>query len=99
MIGNITRPWTTSAASEFVHAYVDRLQLSDTHSWTITDAALSPDNKFLAYSSIASVVYLADTTPGRDDTLRLDFSRGSPPHSMQPRSGVSSHSALNMICC
>jgi len=57
-------------------------------SWTLTDASLSPDNKFLAYSSLASAVYLADTTPGRDDTLRLEFAMGPVPHSMPPRSGV-----------
>ncbi|KAI9719156.1 MAG: hypothetical protein M1828_006338 [Chrysothrix sp. TS-e1954] len=31
--------------------------------WTITDASLSPDNKFLAYSSIRSMVCLAGTDP------------------------------------
>ena len=32
--------------------------------WTITDASLSPDNKWLAYSSIRSRVCLAPTDPG-----------------------------------
>ena len=31
--------------------------------WTITDASLSPDNKYLAYSSIRSQVCLAHTDP------------------------------------
>jgi WD repeat-containing protein 23 len=34
--------------------------------WTITDASLSPDNRFLAYSSIRSVVCLAPTDPNND---------------------------------
>lgn len=43
--------------------------------WTITDASLSPDNKFLAYSSIAPIVYLAATDPTDDsDPSSLDFS-------------------------
>lgn len=43
--------------------------------WTITDASLSPDNKFLAYSSIRSIVCLAPTDPGENvDPHSLDFS-------------------------
>ena len=38
--------------------------------WTITDATLSPDNKFLAYTSIRNLVCLAPTDP-------LDFSEPS----------------------
>ncbi|KAL9049749.1 MAG: hypothetical protein Q9162_007039 [Coniocarpon cinnabarinum] len=34
--------------------------------WTITDASLSPDNRFLAYSSIRSIVCLAATDPEAD---------------------------------
>jgi len=34
--------------------------------WTITDASLSPDNRFLAYSSIRSIVCLAPTDPNND---------------------------------
>ncbi|KAL8820276.1 MAG: hypothetical protein Q9223_001469 [Gallowayella weberi] len=43
--------------------------------WTITDASLSPDNKFLAYSSIRSVVYLAPTDPtlSAEQPTALDF--------------------------
>lgn len=42
--------------------------------WTITDASLSPDNRFLAYSSIRSMVCLAPTDPndGSEPNL-LDF--------------------------
>lgn len=43
-------------------------------SWTITDASLSPDNRKLAYSSIASTVCLASTDPAKDEyPLQLDF--------------------------
>ena len=42
--------------------------------WTITDATLSPDNRFLAYSSIRSAVCLASTDPGdNSDPFMLDF--------------------------
>ena len=43
--------------------------------WTITDASLSPDNKYLAYSSIRSTVCLALTDPGESgEPYSLDFS-------------------------
>lgn len=43
--------------------------------WTLTDATLSPDNKYLAYTSICSVVALAPTDPhDRGDAYRLDLS-------------------------
>ena len=43
--------------------------------WTITDASLSPDNKFLAYSSIRSLVCLAPTDPdNHQEPSILDFS-------------------------
>ena len=42
--------------------------------WTITDATLSPDNRYLAYSSIRSVVCLAPTDPGESaEPWMLDF--------------------------
>ncbi|KAL8763863.1 MAG: hypothetical protein Q9184_000459 [Pyrenodesmia sp. 2 TL-2023] len=43
--------------------------------WTITDASLTPDNKFLAYSSIRSIVCLASTDPtlSDDSPLFMDF--------------------------
>jgi WD repeat-containing protein 23 len=42
--------------------------------WTITDASLSPDNRFLAYSSIRSIVCLAPTDPDNDsEPTLLDF--------------------------
>jgi len=44
-------------------------------SWTITDASLSPDNKYLAASSIRSIVCLAHTDPSDTaDPHLLDFS-------------------------
>ncbi|PLB39231.1 WD40 repeat domain-containing protein [Aspergillus candidus] len=44
-------------------------------SWTITDATLSPDNRFLAYSSIRNMVCLAPTDPAdRSDPAILDLS-------------------------
>ena len=50
----------------------------DNGGWTLTDASLSPDNKFLAYSSISPVVCLASTDPGSDEyPHRLQFSSGS----------------------
>src|SRR2546429_7242689 len=43
--------------------------------WTITDASLSPDNKFLAYSSIQPIVCLAQTDPeAQAEPFLLDFS-------------------------
>jgi hypothetical protein len=77
-------------ASEFAQTAMDRLQPADVcgYRWTITDASLSPDNKFLAYSSLNSAIYLADTTPGRDKTLRLEFAVGNVPHTMRPGTGV-----------
>ena len=42
--------------------------------WTITDATLSPDNKYLAYSSIRSSVCLAATDPSdNSEPWMLDF--------------------------
>ncbi|KAH8710181.1 WD40-repeat-containing domain protein [Phaeosphaeriaceae sp. PMI808] len=47
--------------------------------WTITDASLSPDNRFLAYSSIRSVVCLAPTDPADDSEPHLlDFASIGP---------------------
>lgn len=45
-------------------------------SWTITDATLSPDNKYLAYSSLTPLVYLANTSPEDDSPHILNFSQG-----------------------
>ncbi|KAL4970057.1 WD40 repeat domain-containing protein [Aspergillus stella-maris] len=43
--------------------------------WTITDATLSPDNKFLAYSSLRHLVCLAPTDPAdSSDPTILDLS-------------------------
>lgn len=42
--------------------------------WTITDATLSPDNRFLAYSSIRNAVCLAATDPADEsDPSILDL--------------------------
>lgn len=53
--------------------------------WTLTDASLSPDNQFLAYTSIQSNVCLASTSPNDlDNPHILDFSgqqNGSPDRS------------------
>ncbi len=46
--------------------------------WTITDATLSPDNKYLAYTSITPVVALAPTDPNDDsEPWLLDLSERS----------------------
>ncbi|CZT51008.1 related to WD repeat protein [Rhynchosporium secalis] len=43
--------------------------------WTLTDASLSPDNKYLAYTSIQSTVCLAPTDPNdKGDPYSLDLS-------------------------
>lgn len=56
--------------------------------WTITDASLSPDNRYLAYSSIRSMVCLAATDPNdHSEPHLLDFADNSP-----GRSGFFSHS-------
>lgn len=47
--------------------------------WTLTDASLSPDNRWLAYSSIQSIVSIAPTDPkdqGEPYTLELDDGDG-----------------------
>lgn len=42
--------------------------------WTLTDADLSPDNKWLAYTSLASIVCLAPTDPNdTGDPYNLDL--------------------------
>lgn len=47
--------------------------------WTITDATLSPDNRFLAYSSIRHTVCLAPTDPNdHNDHTLLDFTNYAP---------------------
>ncbi|KAK5998905.1 LEC14B-like protein [Cladobotryum mycophilum] len=48
--------------------------------WTLTDATLSPDNRWLAYSSIQSAVSIAPTDPkdeGDPYSLELDDGHGS----------------------
>jgi WD repeat-containing protein 23 len=53
--------------------------------WTLTDASLSPDNRYLAYTSIRSTVCLAPTDPNDlGDPYVLDMSDNGigPPHSL-----------------
>ncbi|KAJ5048136.1 LEC14B protein [Penicillium chrysogenum] len=58
--------------------------------WTITDATLSPDNRFLVYSSIRSQAYMASTDPeDNSDPTVLDLS--TPPGQRRRRSWGSSH--------
>ncbi|CAG7970780.1 unnamed protein product [Penicillium nalgiovense] len=58
--------------------------------WTITDATLSPDNRFLVYSSIRSQAYMATTDPeDNSDPTVLDLS--TPPGQRRRRSWGSSH--------
>ncbi|MCJ1404199.1 hypothetical protein MMC11_007424 [Xylographa trunciseda] len=62
--------------------------------WTITDATLSPDNKYLAYSSIRSTVCLAATDPSESgEPWLLDFadtagSRGHRAHHGYSQFGI-----------
>ncbi|KAF1941516.1 WD repeat-containing protein-like protein 23 [Clathrospora elynae] len=59
--------------------------------WTITDASLSPDNRFLAYSSIRSIVCLAPTDPDNESEPHLlDFSDIGThnPRGFQPYFGI-----------
>ncbi|KAF2747493.1 WD40 repeat-like protein [Sporormia fimetaria CBS 119925] len=57
--------------------------------WTITDASLSRDNRFLAYSSIRNIVCLASTDPDDDSgpTL-LNFSDGPGHHFLNHYFGI-----------
>ncbi|KAL8972209.1 MAG: hypothetical protein Q9183_000667 [Haloplaca sp. 2 TL-2023] len=61
--------------------------------WTITDASLSPDNKYLAYSSIRSIVCLASTDPtlSSESPLFLDFSATDQSNQRRQFGGGSSH--------
>ncbi len=48
--------------------------------WTLTDASLSPDNKWLAYTSIDSIVSMAPTDPNdRGDPYAHNLSDGTRP--------------------
>ncbi|KAM0322691.1 hypothetical protein ACHAQA_009282 [Verticillium albo-atrum] len=49
--------------------------------WTLTDASLSPDNKWLAYTSIQPNVCLAPTDPNdKGDPYTLDLAAGTDGH-------------------
>jgi WD repeat-containing protein 23 len=56
--------------------------------WTISDASLSPDNRLLAYASLNSTIFIADTTPESGETRRFEFADRTA-HSMRLNSGVS----------
>ncbi|KAF1838815.1 WD40 repeat-like protein [Decorospora gaudefroyi] len=58
--------------------------------WTITDASLSPDNRFLAYSSIRSIVCLAPTDPDNESEPHLlDFANiGAHPRGFHTYFGI-----------
>lgn len=56
--------------------------------WTITDATLSPDNRFLAYSSIRSAVCLSPTDPENTmDPTILEFASMVPGRANQYQYG------------
>ncbi|GAB0138665.1 hypothetical protein EsDP_00006891 [Epichloe bromicola] len=58
--------------------------------WTLTDASLSPDNRWLAYTSIQSMVSIAPTDPndtGDPYTLELDDGAGRPTQGWRTRGG------------
>jgi WD repeat-containing protein 23 len=66
--------------------------------WTITDASLSPDNRFLAYSSIRSIVCLAPTDPESDaEPNLLDFANigTSQPRGFHTYFGVGFHASTS----
>lgn len=70
--------------------------------WTITDANLSPDNRWMIYSSITPIVHLVPTSAeaqGSSDTsdqqVALDFGAGDDGGGVRSRSGVSDSSAGN----
>ncbi|TGZ82129.1 WD40 repeat-like protein [Ascodesmis nigricans] len=44
--------------------------------WTLTDADLSPDSRYIAYSSITNQVYLSTTEDDGEEAQILDFSTG-----------------------
>jgi WD40 repeat protein len=68
--------------------------------WTITDASLSPDNRFLAYSSIEPTVCLAATDPSSDsDPIPLNFSRGRRRAHLGGYFGSSHFGVCNIVAC
>jgi hypothetical protein len=73
MTGSITRQASLSNL-KLCKADISQTVRYDGGQWTITDASLSPDNRFLAYSSIRSIVALAHTDPDNDSEPHyLDF--------------------------
>lgn len=70
------RMYDTSNPYEWKHY---KTVLHPLSSWTISDATLSPDNKYLAYSTLTSIVSLSGTDPSADsDPILLDFSAPEP---------------------
>jgi WD repeat-containing protein 23 len=63
----------TQDPSRFMHYKTIAAQIGR---WTITDASLSADNKFVAYSSITPVVHVASTEHENEAHFALDFSMG-----------------------
>lgn len=64
--------------------------------WTITDASLSPDNKYLAYSSIRSTVCLAATDPSdTSEPWMLDFTDMAGRGQRQGHRGISQFGVRN----
>ncbi|KAF5674918.1 WD-repeat protein [Fusarium heterosporum] len=56
--------------------------------WTLTDASLSPDNKWLAYTSIQTMVSIAPTDPNdTGDPYTLDLNDGPPRQGFHGRRG------------
>ncbi|WZH48748.1 WD-repeat protein [Fusarium acuminatum] len=56
--------------------------------WTLTDASLSPDNKWLAYTSIQTMVSIAPTDPNdTGDPYTLDLDDGPPRQGWHGRRG------------
>lgn len=65
--------------------------------WTITDASLTADNKWLAYSSMSHVICLASTDPLSDSDPRpLDLSKTSPTSTRRARNSSRWFSAYSV---
>lgn len=72
--------------------------------WTITDASLSPDNRFLACSSISNVVCLTSTDPASDANPQvLDLAKirgvGSPIPNSFSHGGTSLFGVSGVLSC
>ena len=66
--------------------------------WTISDATLSPDNRFLAYSSLKAVVNLASTDPtDHSDPQYLDFTQMGDGQSYRRRGRMSHYGSYGVL--